>query len=135
MAKYVVKNIQWGLFSCGLSADTFNVEVELQSDSGESIFISEVEFESFPNIYRTSRGVFANLMNEGSDSEEVADKLTVQQRHEKGEEFFAYLNGTCALYNSDGYTEFYENAASSEKTMRCGLMSLFAVSEHSLLAF
>lgn len=109
--------------------------MELQSDSGESFFISEVEFESFPNIYRTSRCVFANLMNEGSDSEEVADKLTVHQRHEKGEEFFAYLNGTCALYNSDGYTEFYENAASSEKTMRCDLMSLFAVSDHSLLAF
>lgn len=112
MAKYIVKNIQCGLTASGLSADTVNVEIELQEESGKSFFISEVEFESFPNIYRTSESVFTKLMNEGSDSEEAAEKLTVQQRHEKGDEFFAYLNGTCALYNSDGYTEFYENAGS-----------------------
>lgn len=109
MSKYVVKNIQCGLTACGLCADTVNVEVEFQDESGKSVFISAVEFEGFPNIFKTSESVFQKLMNSGAASEEAANELSTEELHELGDRFFESMNENYAVYSGEGYAEFYDD--------------------------
>ncbi|MCQ2097965.1 MAG: hypothetical protein MJY87_08510 [Fibrobacter sp.] len=109
MSKYIVKNIQCGLSACGLCADTVNVEVEFQDETGKSVFISAVEFESFPNIYRTEESVYQKLLNSGAESEAAADKLSRKELDELGDEFFGNMNANCVVYNGEGYAGFYDD--------------------------
>lgn len=109
MAKYVVKNIQCDLTACGLCADTTNVELELQDDSGNSIFLSGVEFESFPNIYQTEKSIYSQLLYSGYESEEEADKHSFDERRDKEGDFFESLNENYCIYSGEGYEEFYDD--------------------------
>lgn len=109
MSKYVVKNIQCGLTACGLCADTVNVEVEFQNESGKSVFISAVEFEGFPNIFKTAESVYQKLMNCGAESEEAAGKLSKEELEELGNRFFEDMNENYAVYSGEGYAEFYDD--------------------------
>lgn len=109
MAKYVIKNIQCGLSGCGLCADTVIVEVEFQDESGKSVYVSAVEFECFPSIFKTDESVYNRLMNDGCESEEEADKLSSEERSELNATFFEEMNDKHGLYNGEGYEEFYDD--------------------------
>ena len=109
MPKYVIKNILCGLSACGLCADTVNVEIELADESGKAVFLSMVEFESFPNIYQTDESVFQKLLNNGAESEETADKMSREELDALGDEFFEEMNGEHVVYSGEGYEEFYDD--------------------------
>jgi len=109
MAKYVIKNIQCGLTACGLCADTVNVEVELQKKSGKSVFLSLVEFEGFPSVFKTSESVFQKLLNSGAESEDAADEMSDEELEQLSTEFFDDMNENYAVYSGEGYHEFYDD--------------------------
>lgn len=109
MAKYMSKNIQCGLSACGLCADTVNTEIEQADESGKAVFLSMVEFESFPNIYQTDESVFQKLLNSGDESEEAADKLSREELNALGDEFFEEMNGEHVVYSGEGYEDFYND--------------------------
>lgn len=107
MAKYIVKNVKCELSALGLCADTVNAEIELAAETGKSWFLSASEYEGFVNIFKTKKSVLNNLLYEGADSEEEYDKLSSEERCEKGEKFFCELNEKCSVYEGEGYAEFY----------------------------
>lgn len=112
MAQYVIKNINCGLTAMGLCADTVNIEVEFQnisSKSKKSVFISAVEFEGMPNIYKTTKSVYARLMNGGAESEAEADNMSREELEETGYEFFDEMNSKHAVYQGEGYQDFYDD--------------------------
>lgn len=109
MSKYTIKNIQCGLSACGLCADTVNVEVEFQEESGKSIFVSNVEFDGFPNVFKTEESIFQKLMNYGAESEDAADELDLDERNELEMKFKEDLDENYSIFSGDGYEEFYDD--------------------------
>lgn len=109
MAKFIVKNIQCGLTACGLCADTVNLEIEFQSKSGKPVFLSAVEFEGFPMIFKTDESIYNRLMFSGAESEEAADALSREELENLDEEFREDLNENHTVYSGEGYEEFYDD--------------------------
>ncbi|SHL45919.1 hypothetical protein SAMN05720764_11469 [Fibrobacter sp. UWH5] len=61
-----------------------------------------MEFEGFHNIYKTDESVYTRMMNKGAESEEEADKLSIDERNDLETEFLVDLNENNSVYSGDG---------------------------------
>lgn len=68
-----------------------------------------MEFEGFPNIYKTDESVYTRMMNKGAESEEEADKLSIDERNDLETEFLVNLDENNSVYSGDGYADFYDD--------------------------
>lgn len=109
MAKFKIQDVKCDVCGYGICADTVNVELELLSSTGKTVYIAAAEVDGFPNIYKTNESVFDKMMNGGAESADAAKNLSKEELENIGDSFFANLNENYALYCSDGYDDFFEN--------------------------
>ena len=92
MKKYQIVNARVDQFSGGPDPAIFVGEVELKTTKGKPFFFTITECDDMPMIFKTDSSVFDWWMDQDTYSDEL-DKL-----QEAG-----------ALYESDGYSELFEN--------------------------
>lgn len=95
MEKTKIVNARIEQISGGPDIPMFVGEVELKLETGDSYFLSIVDAEGCPTVYRTATSVWDELVE--SDDDEFFEKMQVN-----------------ILYESDGYYELFENHDSIE---------------------
>lgn len=115
MTKYTINKIQCELSAIGLCTDTVNAEVEFIDEKKKHFFLSAVEFEGCPNIYKTEKSIFSYLLNDGIDVDKNHTKLTREQKEQLSISFFDELNEKNSIYSDESYSSFYEDLNSCGK--------------------
>ncbi len=87
--RYMVKDVKCdicgGVGPCGPGPGIVVAQVQLESETGESLYLAASELEGFAAIFKNDASLFETLMDPDSDPEDLPD----------------------FIYEGEGYAEFY----------------------------